>query len=251
MDVYILMIGLFQSTHPHGVRLGQNAQASLLSRFQSTHPHGVRPPESAKAIISKMFQSTHPHGVRRIPRPHRPYKTRFQSTHPHGVRRDSFGGAFNDIAVSIHAPTRGATRGRISGIHVHYTFQSTHPHGVRPIYSANLMSLSFVSIHAPTRGATRGAFPEAAHDARFQSTHPHGVRRQRFCWGRVKASFNPRTHTGCDIFSNVEVISNIVVSIHAPTRGATLFFLISSFVMIKFQSTHPHGVRLMIVRFIN
>ena len=110
MDVYILMIGLFQSTHPHGVRLGQNAQASLLSRFQSTHPHGVRPPESAKAIISKMFQSTH----------------------PHGVRRDSFGGAFNDIAVSIHAPTRGATRGRISGIHVHYTFQSTHPHGVRP-----------------------------------------------------------------------------------------------------------------------
>ena len=121
----------FQSTHPHGVRLGQNAQASLLSRFQSTHPHGVRPPESAKAIISKMFQSTHPHGVRRIPRPHRPYKTRFQSTHPHGVRRDSFGGAFNDIAVSIHAPTRGATRGRISGIHVHYTFQSTHPHGVR------------------------------------------------------------------------------------------------------------------------
>ena len=104
-------IDMFQSTHPHGVRLGQNAQASLLSRFQSTHPHGVRPPESAKAIISKMFQSTHPHGVRRIPRPHRPYKTRFQSTHPHGVRRDSFGGAFNDIAVSIHAPTRGATQG--------------------------------------------------------------------------------------------------------------------------------------------
>ena len=141
MDVYILMIGLFQSTHPHGVRLGQNAQASLLSRFQSTHPHGVRPPESAKAIISKMFQSTHPHGVRRIPRPHRPYKTRFQSTHPHGVRRDSFGGAFNDIAVSIHAPTRGATRGRISGIHVHYTFQSTHPHGVRQEYIGYIVAV--------------------------------------------------------------------------------------------------------------
>ena len=153
MDVYILMIGLFQSTHPHGVRLGQNAQASLLSRFQSTHPHGVRPPESAKAIISKMFQSTHPHGVRRIPRPHRPYKTRFQSTHPHGVRRDSFGGAFNDIAVSIHAPTRGATRGRISGIHVHYTFQSTHPHGVRPALTSVLITAEL-----------------------FQSTHPHGVR---------------------------------------------------------------------------
>ena len=178
MDVYILMIGLFQSTHPHGVRLGQNAQASLLSRFQSTHPHGVRPPESAKAIISKMFQSTHPHGVRRIPRPHRPYKTRFQSTHPHGVRRDSFGGAFNDIAVSIHAPTRGATRGRISGIHVHYTFQSTHPHGVRHAKS----SLS-----------------------------------------NCKANgFNPRTHTGCDKWKEKRYRLKIDVSIHAPTRGATI-----------------------------
>ena len=118
-------------THTGCDLLGKVLTTRLYS-FQSTHPHGVRPPESAKAIISKMFQSTHPHGVRRIPRPHRPYKTRFQSTHPHGVRRDSFGGAFNDIAVSIHAPTRGATRGRISGIHVHYTFQSTHPHGVRP-----------------------------------------------------------------------------------------------------------------------
>ena len=123
---------MFQSTHPHGVRLGQNAQASLLSRFQSTHPHGVR----------------------RIPRPHRPYKTRFQSTHPHGVRRDSFGGAFNDIAVSIHAPTRGATRGRISGIHVHYTFQSTHPHGVRLKVVKGRYDYA-VSIHAPTRGATQ------------------------------------------------------------------------------------------------
>ena len=125
-----------------------------IDMFQSTHPHGVRPPESAKAIISKMFQSTHPHGVLRIPRPHRPYKTRFQSTHPHGVRRDSFGGAFNDIAVSIHAPTRGATRGRISGIHVHYTFQSTHPHGVRPYSEWSLPTFPGVSIHAPTRGAT-------------------------------------------------------------------------------------------------
>ena len=122
-----------------------------------------------------MFQSTHPHGVRRIPRPHRPYKTRFQSTHPHGVRRDSFGGAFNDIAVSIHAPTRGATRGRISGIHVHYTFQSTHPHGVRREAAVVLQLPFLVSIHAPTRGATPCPQKDDAAEM-FQSTHPHGVR---------------------------------------------------------------------------
>ena len=206
MDVYILMIGLFQSTHPHGVRLGQNAQASLLSRFQSTHPHGVRPPESAKAIISKMFQSTHPHGVRRIPRPHRPYKTRFQSTHPHGVRRDSFGGAFNDIAVSIHAPTRGATRGRISGIHVHYTFQSTHPHGVRHIPVVSIDGLCEL----------------------FQSTHPHGVRLPSIVSALIPVlSFNPRTHTGCDGADGVNDYSEFV-SIHAPTRGATYSLTVAS-----------------------
>ena len=117
-------------THTGCDLLGKVLTTRLYS-FQSTHPHGVRLSLYQLKKVLEEFQSTHPHGVRRIPRPHRPYKTRFQSTHPHGVRRDSFGGAFNDIAVSIHAPTRGATRGRISGIHVHYTFQSTHPHGVR------------------------------------------------------------------------------------------------------------------------
>ena len=36
------------------------------------------------------------------------------------------------------------------------------------------------------------------------------------------------------------------VSIHAPTRGATVFPLASYTLPIGFQSTHPHGVRLSI-----
>ena len=54
----------------------------------------------------------------------------------------------------------------------------------------------------------------------FQSTHPHRVRRlsTRKTSGRV--SFNPRTHTGCDLGQGVsEIVAN--VSIHAPTQGAT------------------------------
>jgi len=36
--------GLFQSTHPHGVRLSRiNDDGMTLRKFQSTHPHGVRP----------------------------------------------------------------------------------------------------------------------------------------------------------------------------------------------------------------
>ena len=33
---------LFQSTHPHGVRLCMSPRRSWLLWFQSTHPHGVR-----------------------------------------------------------------------------------------------------------------------------------------------------------------------------------------------------------------
>ena len=53
--------------------------------------------------------------------------------------------------------------------------------------------------------------------------------------------FNPRTHTGCDIIK-LRLGSEQVVSIHAPTRGATSL-LFSLDVETEFQSTHPHGVR--------
>ena len=32
----------FQSTHPHGVRLGSIKRSDVEQVFQSTHPHGVR-----------------------------------------------------------------------------------------------------------------------------------------------------------------------------------------------------------------
>ena len=79
-------------------------------------------------------------------------------------------------------------------------FQSTHPHGVR---------------HYELK-VTDG-------DAVFQSTHPHGVRLGEvwFCWLGRHGGFNPRTHTGCDSRSYTQHVF-IMVSIHAPTRGATL-----------------------------
>jgi len=55
--------------------------------------------------------------------------------------------------VSIHAPTRGATRKFDLSLSP-WEFQSTHPRGVRhklPIYETFQIQ---VSIHAPTRGAT-------------------------------------------------------------------------------------------------
>ena len=99
--------------------------------------------------------------------------------------------------VSIHAPTRGATS-LVADATLLSVFQSTHPHGVR-------------------LRSTAGFWSALA----FQSTHPHGVR-QPPSWPRSWIRcFNPRTHTGCDAhaFRLTDVIS---VSIHAPTRGATI-----------------------------
>ncbi len=56
---------IFQSTHPHGVRLLPPLMPNSPGRFQSTHPHGVRPNSCLTCFLSLKFQSTHPHGVRR------------------------------------------------------------------------------------------------------------------------------------------------------------------------------------------
>ena len=97
----------------------------------------------------------------------------FQSTRPRGARR-WFGKDFVRVAVSIHAPTRGATpsvnsfrRSECVSIHAptrgatltplwiarSLRFQSTRPRGAR-LRLVGVNSLRNVSIHAPTRGAT-------------------------------------------------------------------------------------------------
>ncbi len=76
-------------------------------------------------------------------------------------------------------------------------FQSTHPRGVRLILPYLILSLPL-----------------------FQSTHPRGVRRNYLKSSLKRDCFNPRTHEGCDLPSGrTETLP--VVSIHAPTRGAT------------------------------
>ena len=54
--------------------------------------------------------------------------------------------------------------------------------------------------------------------------------------------FNPRTRTGCD-GSYKPRIQCLIVSIHAPARGATFPSRSLLSIPTRFQSTHPHGVR--------
>jgi len=58
------------------------------------------------------------------------------------------------------------------------------------------------------------------------------------------AGFNPRTREGCDHLNLVTKLFGYNVSIHAPARGATLMWWLQTSQQIRFQSTHPRGVRL-------
>ena len=56
-------------------------------------------------------------------------------------------------------------------------------------------------------------------------------------------NFNPRAHTGRDSQSFC-VKTLLRISIHAPTRGTTHICTCCLKLMLKFQSTRPHGARL-------
>ena len=122
------------------------------------------------------------------------------------------------ICVSIHAPTRGATG-----------------------HDALYVWCRLVSIHAPTRVRldTTTYFNQSK---RFQSTHPRGVRRKfrMLMIGLLRfQSTHPR---GVRLEAAYSNINAKYVSIHAPTRGATVRAARGSDHMM-FQSTHPRGVR--------
>ena len=258
-----LAIRWFQSTHPHGVRLLPSMVTLAKVLFQSTHPHGVRrlnlfidrlpmsvsihAPAWGATVVSPTcsfcacgFQSTHPHGVRLI--------HVFTCSTPTSFNpRTRMGCDLNTTIkylftiVSIHAPAWGATNLKQQNVfnimfqstHPHgvrlnlvvafedgKAFQSTHPHGVRPITRLQKDISRYVSIHAPAWGATN--------------------RRKTRAWSFT--CFNPRTRMGCDRAS-VNAMVGDYVSIHAPAWGATLI-LFAPTCPTLFQSTHPHGVRL-------
>ena len=143
--------------------------------------------------------------------------------------------------VSIHAPTRGATpasrrtRGRSARF-------NTCPHAGGNTRARWTMFSILVSIHAPTRGAT-GRHDRLASEARFQYMPPRGgqhdkrlmnEQRKQFQYmpprgGQQyrpnrrygRAGFNTCPHAGGN-GSDKAAPSVEKVSIHAPTRGATL-----------------------------
>ena len=103
-------------------------------------------------------------------------------------------------AVSIHAPARGATRGRDPQVAAQYRVSIHAPaRGATARGPQGDCRYRWVSIHAPARGATCAVVDIVKSLAGFRSTPPRGGRHGWRC-GRGRDQ---------------------PVSIHAPARGAT------------------------------
>ncbi len=100
---------MFQSTHPRGVRQRLGGTVDNHNWFQSTHPRGVRLLFKFYPALFLMFQSTHPRGVR--PEPARASAAHLCFNPRTHAGCDNIGAnPLFKSNVSIHAPTRGATR---------------------------------------------------------------------------------------------------------------------------------------------
>ena len=102
------------------------------------------------------------------------------------------------ISFQSARPRGARLNGRIAGGN-DSTFQSARPRGARPV------------AHLECRPSTQ-----------FQSARPRGARRT--AWTRRCATtsrFNPRAHAGRDPCAWRSGLGDVVVSIRAPTRGAT------------------------------
>ena len=191
----------FQSTHPRGVRPLLVVLPGYLTRFQSTHPRGVRLSRcTVKQSLGISFNPRTHEGCDFVkllaqcvprcfnPRTHegcdhgwhhrRRFYNLFQSTHPRGVRRLAQSFRLAQHAVSIHAPTRGATWRKVFGL-LNMQFQSTHPRGVRldKTCHVSLQVLLFQSTHP--RGVRQCINAISTESIVFQSTHPRGVRHKQ------------------------------------------------------------------------
>ena len=224
---------------PTGGATGRPTKSSPNTAFQFTRPRGARPTSPPTPNRSRRFNSR-AHGGRDPER--------------HSVRRGR--------RVSIHAPTGGATKSlckwfniggfnsrahggrdgaRKTALPTGVLFQFTRPRGARPGSLGGRFRRE-VSIHAPTGGATpllgldtygASSFNSRAHGGRDSAAShvPHAL-----------ARFNSRAHGGRDtpFWANPRrktfqftrprgarrllavLPCHFVVSIHAPTGGATL-----------------------------
>ena len=142
----------------------------------------------------------------------------FQSTRPRGARRDSRNTSSLKASFNPRAHAGRDTQG-VTLEQYHKMFQSTRPRGARH-----------------TGAGSHGDGGE------FQSTRPRGARRHRSRTGMKGVMFQSTRPRGARLVLPSDIQLSHTVSIHAPTRGATLRPQ-EGRALMRFQSTRPRGAR--------
>ena len=211
-----------------------------------------------------IFQSTRPRGARRHRGNFHEYRQLISIHAPTRGATDDGQGRGNTIFISIHAPTRGATItpafrrrpllyfnprahagrdiGQVAGFAKNSHF-NPRAHAGRDFTGVDYRGRDIViSIHAPTRGAT--GFSRARPD-RTSDFNPR-AHAGRDVWqnrpGRIHYQFQSTRPRGARLQDQCRCVGWIIISIHAPTRGATSARS-ASIVVVSFQSTRPRGAR--------
>ena len=180
----------------------------------------------------------------------------FQSTRPRGARHGLIPGNHAHSTVSIHAPTRGATLSPPNCFSVLRCFNPRAHAGRDEPASAGPPRRSCFNPRAHAgrdqgSGSTSsccGCFNPRAHAGRdieadfrgfiaylFQSTRPRGARRGREYVAARTWLFQSTRPRGARRVGSARTAPMRVVSIHAPTRGATCNPIFAMTVLISFN----------------
>ena len=176
--------GLFQSTHPRGVRLidlidiiwpmNISIHAPTWGATITDHCHGHKQEISIHAPTWGATQKGDK--LRR--------GFQFQSTHPRGVRLMFWSSSLPHFEISIHAPTWGATFGKMGSKGLFANFNPrTHVGCDR---NCDISHNGFPNFNPRTHvGCDLSIILALSPNQRFQSTHPRGVRPGGFIWKYV------------------------------------------------------------------
>ena len=141
--------------------------------------------------------------------------------------------------ISIHAPTKGATCDSSSSSSVTTDFNPRSHEGSDEKDDSEITA-GAISIHAPTKGATPVSHWKQC-SQQFQSTLP---RRERLSCGSLAYFlfyFNPRSHEGSDGDRGISPPHSLKISIHAPTKGATMRVSVSGRIQTDFNPRSHEG----------
>ncbi len=191
---------------------------NLNGRFQSTRPHGARLGTASGSLLGIGFNPRARTGRDRVKRTPLSKPACFNPRARTG-RDVALAEGARAGAVSIHAPARGATAAADNAATVEIRFQSTRPHGARrpttfrtrdhrcfnPRARAGRDESSRPnfwnrSCFNPRARAGRDSIYAASFAvmSKFQSTRPRGARRRRGQSPPLSHRFNPRARAGRD-----------------------------------------------------